>query len=75
MKKTECKTISKPKGIVFGTLYLPIIQNACSSDGKQNIPEIMLYLPIIQNTCSSEGTKINFNNCCTYPSFRMHVHP
>ena len=53
MKNSECKALSIPKGIVFGTLYLPTIQNACSSVSIDEVITAVLYLPIIQNACSS----------------------
>ena len=53
MKNSECKALSIPKGIVFGTLYLPTIQNACSSEGTPGKILVQLYLPTIQNACSS----------------------
>ena len=34
-------------------LYLPTIQNACSSKYADLFPEHALYLPTIQNACSS----------------------
>ena len=53
MKKLNVKPSLYQKGIVFGTLYLPTIQNACSS----------------------KAMTISFGLRCTYPLFRMHVHP
>ena len=34
-----------------------------------------LYLPTIQNACSSIDRPCLRYTCCTYPLFRMHVHP
>ena len=36
---------------------------------------IALYLPTIQNACSSYKNLVKSLICCTYPLFRMHVHP
>ena len=53
MKKLNVKPSLYQKGIVFGTLYLPTIQNACSSVETGEKEMVQLYLPTIQNACSS----------------------
>lgn len=53
MKKLNVKPSLYQKGIVFGTLYLPTIQNACSSEEWWEMQMFELYLPTIQNACSS----------------------
>ena len=56
-------------------LYLPTIQNACSSLCRSITQEVKLYLPTIQNACSSSKPTMSIWISCTYPLFRMHVHP
>ena len=59
MKKLNVKPSLYQKGIVFGTLYLPTIQNACSSEEGWEMQMFELYLPTIQNACSSaKGTDV-----------------
>ena len=56
-------------------LYLPTIQDACSSKYCENMNIDWLYLPTIQDACSSSCYNVYLSNGCTYPLFRMHVHP
>ena len=62
------------KKVWISRLYLPTIQNACSSAVIYDGEGILLYLPTIQNACSSIKNMIFSLNSCTYPLFRMHVH-
>ena len=56
-------------------LYLPTIQNACSSTDEYKRKMARLYLPTIQDACSSQSRWHTMPLRCTYPLFRMHVHP
>ncbi len=65
MKKLNVKPSLYQKRIVFGTLYLPTIQNACSSEEGWEMQMFELYLPTIQNACSSPSF-LYFNQYLLY---------
>ena len=71
---SDCMFISKSNQYGKLSLYLPTIQNACSSLLAWVLVQLRLYLPTIQNACSSERNNLIHTLSCTYPLFRMHVH-
>ena len=71
---SDCMFISKSNQYGKLSLYLPTIQNACSSCMKRRYGSAGCTYPLFRMHVHRRSSTMVKAYCCTYPLFRMHVH-